>query len=353
MNILIDIGHPAHVHYFKIFIRHMQREGHEFMVIARNKDVTFSLLDEYNIPYIDRGYGGKGVIGKIIYMLQADWFVYKLAKAFKPDLLISFSTIYPAHVSFFTKRSCIIITDTEHSKEQQLLFLPFCEVIITPEAFNKSFGKKQLRVKSFTELFYLHPNYFKADESILKQIDIKPEQKYVIIRFVAWEASHDFGHRGLNLKDKRRLILELSKVAKVFIISEAKLPDDLMPYVLNVKPSSVHDVLAYASLFVGESGTMSSECSMLGIPNIQIRHIIDENNIPGVHVELAKRGMKKIMKSDDIDNIIKVAIELINNNKVVKEIMYKSLNKFLNEHVDFTDYLICYAKNFAYKRKEG
>ncbi|MFW5804449.1 MAG: DUF354 domain-containing protein, partial [bacterium] len=35
MKILIDIGHPAHVHYFKNFITKMSQKGHSFIVIAR------------------------------------------------------------------------------------------------------------------------------------------------------------------------------------------------------------------------------------------------------------------------------------------------------------------------------
>ena len=47
MRILIDIGHPAHVHYFKNFIWQMQKKGHEFMITARDKEVALNLLDKY------------------------------------------------------------------------------------------------------------------------------------------------------------------------------------------------------------------------------------------------------------------------------------------------------------------
>ncbi len=40
MRILVDIGHPAHVHFFKNFIWEMEKRGHEFIVTARDKDVA-------------------------------------------------------------------------------------------------------------------------------------------------------------------------------------------------------------------------------------------------------------------------------------------------------------------------
>ena len=40
LKIFVDIGHPAHVHYFRNFIKLMQDKGHEFFVSARDKEVS-------------------------------------------------------------------------------------------------------------------------------------------------------------------------------------------------------------------------------------------------------------------------------------------------------------------------
>ena len=66
MKILIDIGHPAHVHYFRNFIKIMEDRGHEFLIIAKNRSVTFNLLDSYNIKFIKRRNYPKSLIGKLI-----------------------------------------------------------------------------------------------------------------------------------------------------------------------------------------------------------------------------------------------------------------------------------------------
>ena len=44
MRIFIDIGHPAHVHYFKNFIWKMEEKGHTIFISARDKEVSFTSL---------------------------------------------------------------------------------------------------------------------------------------------------------------------------------------------------------------------------------------------------------------------------------------------------------------------
>ena len=80
MRIFIDIGHPAHVHYFKNFIKIMKNRGHSFLITARNKEITHNLLNNFNIDFVDRGVGGQGMVAKFLYMFKADMLIYKLAK---------------------------------------------------------------------------------------------------------------------------------------------------------------------------------------------------------------------------------------------------------------------------------
>ena len=74
MKILIDIGHPAHVHYFRNFIGIMQEKGHEFFVTARDKEVSHQLLNIYKI--FNNREGLKNIVGKIVYGFKADSCLY-------------------------------------------------------------------------------------------------------------------------------------------------------------------------------------------------------------------------------------------------------------------------------------
>ena len=42
MKILIDIGHPAHVHLFKNLIGNLRKDGHEVIITARDKEIALA-----------------------------------------------------------------------------------------------------------------------------------------------------------------------------------------------------------------------------------------------------------------------------------------------------------------------
>ena len=47
MNILFDIGHPKDVNVFKNVILKLQERGHEIKIVARAKENTKRVLEEY------------------------------------------------------------------------------------------------------------------------------------------------------------------------------------------------------------------------------------------------------------------------------------------------------------------
>ena len=80
MRILFDLGHPAHVHYFKFLIRLLEKNGNQVLIVARGKDVTHRLLKNYGIPYLSRGKGSKSLLGKFFYLFKANRLLYLLRR---------------------------------------------------------------------------------------------------------------------------------------------------------------------------------------------------------------------------------------------------------------------------------
>ena len=87
MNVLIDIGHPAHVHFFKNLIKNLKKNGHSIQLIARDKEVTLALLQAYGFECIKRGELHKSLIKKALGIFSIDYTIYKIAKKFKPDII--------------------------------------------------------------------------------------------------------------------------------------------------------------------------------------------------------------------------------------------------------------------------
>ena len=105
-------------------------------------------------------------------------------------------------------------------------------------------------------------------------MNIEPNTRYAIVRFVKWDAWHDTKLvGGFSLEQKRALIHKLAERIKVFVSSETELPEDLEPYRIHIPIERMHDVQAAAALFVGESATMASESVVLGTPAIYIDEV--------------------------------------------------------------------------------
>ncbi len=339
MKIFIDIGHPAHVHYFKNFIWIMQEKGHSIFVSARDKEVALELLDYYKIPYFNRGKGRKGLFGKLLYIFEGDFKLLKKAQAVKPDLFLSFGSPYAAHVAWLMKKPHIAFDDTDHSFFEHFISLPFTKTVLTPTVFQKDFGSKQVRFDGFMELCALHPNRFKPNpEHIQSLINNSLNNKYIILRFVSWQASHDIGLEGLTLEDKYLLVEKLSKYATVIISSEGKLPDDLQKYSYKVHPALMHDVLQGASLLVSESLTMAAEAAFLGTPALCI-----STALAGTLDEEVRLGLIELYRTSE--GIINRAAEIVKDSSY-KQCFKEKSKEIIKDKIDVTAFMVWFIENY-------
>ena len=340
MKILIDIGHPAHVHYFKNLMWILKKDGYEFIITARKKSVIEYLLNVYNFEFKSRGKGRDSVIGKLLYMLRADIQLLLLALKKKPDLFLSFSSPYAAQVAWMMRKPHIAMNDTEHSDANHKIFTyPFSSVILTPESYKNDLGAKHKRFNSIVEALYLHDKYFTPDPSIYEYLKIPENTAYVIVRFISWKAHHDYGQSGLNIETKRELIRILSKKYKIFISSEAPLPNEFAPYEIDIPPEKMHDVLNFASIFIGESGTMASESAFLGTPSVYI------NSLPLMcYLDLEEKAglLKHFRDSEWVVEFVKSLMD----KKDLKVRTLEKKNKMVHEFIDPTLFLVRFIERY-------
>jgi hypothetical protein len=274
MKLLVDIGHPAHVHYFKNAILQLKDKGHEVIVSARNRPHVADLLKHYGITFIDRGKGRDSFFGKLWYMLKADWQLLRVSIHEKPDLYLSFSSPYAAQVAFLRGKPHICLNDTEHTDQSHAIFTyPFSSVIITPFCYQHDLGEKQVRMNNIIEGLYLDKSRFTPDPTIAERLKGPNDQPYVIVRFVSWKAHHDFGQSGMSDDTKYDLIKILQTKFRVHISAEGDIPEEIGHLSIDIPSVKMHDALAGAGLFVGESGTMASESAFLGVYSIYVNSL--------------------------------------------------------------------------------
>jgi len=334
MKLLIDLVHPANVHYFRNFILRMQESGNTVLITARKKDIAHQLLAAYNLPYHDMGRSWNGHAGKMFYILWAFLLILRHAVRFRPDVYISFGSSYVAFVAFLFRKPHIVFDDTEIASLNRKLYLPFSTIVLTPSCFNVDFGQKQKRFEGFMELCYLHPNQFQPDPGIVNKYGF-PE-KFIIIRFVSWEAFHDQGHQGLNYDSKKRFIQELSRFGRVYITSEAKLPEEFEPHQIKIRPEHIHDLMRFALMYVGESPTMTTEAALLGTPAICISSwACDCGNLK----ELRKYDIAYCYPPSRSGEALRHAVELLEREHL-KEEWEKKRMRLLADKIDVTRFMI-------------
>ena len=117
------------------------------------------------------------------------------------------------------------------------------------------------RLDTYKELFYLHPSVFTPDKQVLRDCGFNPDEKYILVRFVAWNASHDIGKHGLDDEGKIRLVKRLERYGRVYVSAEGDVPEELRPRLLKTPYELIHHVLAFAQLVFSEGATMASEAA--------------------------------------------------------------------------------------------
>jgi len=345
MRILVDIGHPAHVHMFKNMIWTLENDGHEVKITTRDKDVTLNLLDAYRFNYEFLGKHRKKIASKISGAIKTNYSLYKIAKKFKPDILTGASgNFYIAQVSRLIRKPSVIFEDSEPDQSIYWLCEPFATAMCTPVCFKGKLNpKKHIRYNGYKELAYLHPNYFKPDSTILDDLYLDNADSFVILRFVAWQASHDMGRKGLDLETKRKFINELGKYHRVFITSESKLPEEFEKYRITIPAHRIHDLLYYAHMLIGDTQTMTTEAGILGTPAIRCNSFVGKNDM-GNFSELEEK-YDLIYSYRDPDKALNKAFDLLKKDNLKRE-WQKKREKLLSEKIDVTKFMVEFIENY-------
>lgn len=285
MRILIDILHPAHVHVFKHFRAEMIAGGHEVRVTSRDKDVTVDLLESYGIPHKVISKQGKG-LGLGIELAIRTTRLLRLARRWKPDVMTGIMGPSIALAGRVLGIPSVVLYDTEIATTTNSWVYPLASAVITPSSYKGKVRGNHFVYDGSHELAYLHPARFRPSPGAIEAFGLAPDEPFVIVRLVSWSASHDRKLSGLTLKQQRKLVDRLADLGRVLISSEEALPIDLEPLRLNGPLHFIHDLIAQATAFVGESATMASEAATLGTPTFYIaaksRGYIDELHDAGL-----------------------------------------------------------------------
>ena len=82
------------------------------------------------------------------------------------------------------------------------------------------------------------------------------------------------GIKGINTEIAQRLIDILAPHGTIYITSERPLEPQFEQYRIRINPLDMHHVMAFASLYIGDSQTMAAEAGVLGVPFVRFNDFV-------------------------------------------------------------------------------
>ena len=341
MKILFSVSHPAHVHLFKNAIWKLQDLNHDILICARKKEVTIDLLKKYGFTYTVISESKPSRVHLVAEQIQRVMRFRSIVSEFKPDLSISTMDPSLAFVSRLMGVPYVCLADTEHASASINGALPFTKAVLTPSCFSKEMGPKQIRYNGYHELAYLHPNRFIPNPAVLTELGLAEGDPFIIVRFVSWQASHDVGQHGI--RDKVGLVKALEQYGRVLITSEGALPPELQPYQIRVSPEKLHDLLYYATLYVGEGGTTASECAVLGthaiyVNSLGLGYVAEEDEKYHLVSDFSRRDCTD-------ETVLAEARRLLQNPNLRREGKEKG-EALVQDKIDVTAFMVWFVENY-------
>jgi predicted glycosyltransferase len=353
MNLGIFVNTPAQAHFYKNIAKVLEKKGHTIKFLVRDYGETLEVMNGFGLNFFIYSKPSESKIAKITHLpidILKGSYVFK---KYNTELLLGFGG-QETYSAFLLRRPSVVFQDSEPHINlsfllQYKMFIPLTNSIITTKSFTDNLGKKQIKVDSYKEIAYLHPHYFVPDENIFNLLKIDKNEKFVIIRFNAFDAVHDSGMNGFSLDEKKHLIDELKKYAHVFISAEKKVPKDLEKYLLNVPKQKIHDCLYYAHMLITDTQTMTTEAGILGTPVVRCNSFVGPNDM-GNFIELEKK-YNLIFSIRNTGDATDKAISLIQDKGIKKE-WSKRKQKLLHDKIDITAFMVWYIENYPESFKE-
>jgi uncharacterized protein len=332
MRIIITIQHPAHVHFFREIIAMLQQRGHEVFVFARDKDIALSLLEEYGIDHTVLAGSANSITELARVQATYEAKLFREALRIRPDVMTAIGGVAVSHVAPLVGARSVVWIDNEGVQSHRIT-TPLAHIICTPKRFRDDYGDGHVRYDGFHELAYLHPDRFSPDPDRLREYGVEPTDPYYFVRFREWSALHDVGEAGFCHEAKRELVSFLDEHGEVYVSSESDLPEEFAPHRLPVPPHLVHDLLAYANLYVGDSATMATEAAVLGTPSVRAQSFAGRDDMTNF-LELADYGL--LYSTADEWKAVEKAKSLVQT--ADRETFRRRRDRLLAEKIDVTGF---------------
>lgn len=349
MKLLLMISHPAQFHMYRNIIGKLKEHSHQVVIVIRPKDILEQLCEEANVSFykVNERSNKCGRLGYFIAFFSKIFAVMKIVRRERPNLLAGCDGTI-AYVGRLLGLPSIGFTEDDYSiiKLYADIFFPVYNKVIIPYVCDAGkWNNKKIGYAGYQKLTYLHPNYFTPDKKVVEKYFPVDESPYYIIRFAKLSAHHDVGVNGFSREVAQRVIDMLKAKGRVFITSETELPQEFEPYRLRINPLDIHHLLAFASLYIGDSQSMAVEACMLGTPCLRFNDFVGKKKISVLeeleHVYQLTNGIS----SHDAEQLYSKVEEILTMPDA-RAIYQTRKNKMLADKIDVTKYWTWFIENY-------
>jgi predicted glycosyltransferase len=347
MNILVYAGHPAQYHFFKNAIRKLESDGHKVKLLIKTKDILEDLVQEDGIEYenIQPKLRKNSKLSILLAAVKRTKRVMSIARKFKADILVGGDSSIAWSGWLLGRPSITVLEDDiEVVHSYARITYPFSKTILVPRVCRVGkWEKKKIPYDGYMKLAYLHPSYFAPDEEIVRSYGIA--EPFMLVRLAKLTAYHDTGINGLDVSLVQKVIeISESRGYRVYITSEGDVDDSLKQYQLKIRHKDIHHIIAFSSMLVSDSQSMSVEAAVLGIPSIRFS---DFSGRISVLEELENKYRLTFgIKTSEPQALLDKFSELLRLDGLKEDFQQRRL-AMLKDKIDVTAFLVSFIENYS------
>jgi uncharacterized protein len=356
MKIWLDFCEPKSITMLRPLYNRLTAE-HDVFITARDFDATYSLLDDWGVPYLKVGHhGGKNLNEKLHSYIDRLNSLLPIIEREKPDFLFCITSPEAIRIAFGLGIPHIMFYDEPRSVGCSKLTLSMVEHLVVPGPipyeWYGSYGiaeDKVVRFNGIDEVAWLNRKDFHPNTSYNRALGLE-EKKYIVCRT---EATQSYSHLDNWLGDDETLLLKIIPALhnrlkqekidmKFFILPRYQEQFDVLlstfeqeiadgTIILKKSIANLADIMYYSAMVLSGGGTMVRESGLLGIPSIEFipsktypqEQFLIDNNFPLLHVQTVEEVVEKSLeflkkgpskntwdRIDDLDNPITIALDM-------------------------------------------
>ena len=294
----------------------------------------------YHNLYARERAGGRAEIVRSL--LVRERAMFGLVRRLRPHLMIGTSAEI-AHVGKLLRIPSLVVNEDDWDVVPLFSWMayPFAARILAPASCRVGrWVHKTTTYEGYHELAYLHPNHFRPDSRVRAELG----ERFFIVRFARLNAHHDAGRTGIPEDLARKLIDGLTAKGRVYVTSEKAMGPEWQNLKYPLPPDTIHDALAFADLYVGDSQTMAAEAAVLGTPSIRFNDFVGQI---GYLEELEHRyGLTKGIRTSEPTLLLETAKAWTSEGSS-KGAWAERRGRMLSERIDVAQFMSRFIEEFV------